>query len=181
MKKNLTRAYVSSNRGCYSKEQVDALSFMKKEKFTLTTVVKSEIPLKDKFWFVINKGELTTRQYQDLAIGCAEVVLEIYESKYPNSKAPREAIQAAKDFLAGIITIEVLRAKRKAAYAAGYAATTAYAAYAAYTAYAAATVYVDVNAATNAANAAKRSQTINKVDYSKLLFDFLLLFIKNNK
>ncbi len=55
MKKDLTRAYVSSERGCYSKEQVDSLSFMKKDKFTVLHIVKSEIPLKDKFWFVIMK------------------------------------------------------------------------------------------------------------------------------
>src|SRR6266436_7077427 len=115
MKKDLTRAYVSSERGCYSKEQVDSLSFMKKDKFTVLHIVKSEIPLKDKFWFVIRKCELTTRQKQDIAIGVAEIVLSIYESKYPNNSAPREAIQAAKDFLNGLITVKVLRQKRNAA------------------------------------------------------------------
>lgn len=93
MKKELTKAYVLANKGCYSREQVEELSFMKKKKEpTLINIVNSEISLKDKFWFVINKGELTYRQKQDLAIICAEIVLEIYESKYPANKAPREAI-----------------------------------------------------------------------------------------
>jgi hypothetical protein len=81
---------------------------------------------------------------KDLAIGCAEIVLAIYEKKYPDNKAPREAIQAAKDYLAGTIGIDELNIKRRAAYAAAYAdayaaAADAAAAYAAYAdAYAAA-------------------------------------------
>ena len=60
-----------------------------------------------------------------------EIVLEIYEKKYHDNKAPREAIQAAKDYLNNTgITLEELRIKRNAAYAA-YAAAAAYAAYAA--------------------------------------------------
>jgi uncharacterized membrane protein YqiK len=152
MKKDLTKAYVSSERGCYSKEQVDGLSFMKKDNFHIKDVVKSEIPLKDKFWFVIRKCELTIRQKQDLAIGCAEIVLAIYESKYPESKAPREAIQAAKDFLAGVITLEVLIQKRDAA---NKARNHAYAAYAAAAAAAAdAAAYAAAAAADAAAYAA---------------------------
>ena len=35
----------------------------------------------------------------------AETVLEIYEKKNPNKKAPREAIQASKDYLNNLIRI----------------------------------------------------------------------------
>ena len=202
MKKELTKAYISSERGCYSKEQVEALSFIKKkEEPTIIDVVESEIPLKDKFWFVINKCELTERQKQDIAIACAEIVLEIYESKYPNDKAPREAIQAAKDFLAGKITIDILRSKRNAvvyaANAAAYAADAAYAANvaaayaadaadAANVAAAAAAAYAANVAAANTAYAANAaalkaiSKTTLKKDFAKLLLNFLLDFINKN-
>src|SRR3990167_7615399 len=56
------------------------------------------------------------------AIDCAERVLPIFEAKYPNDQRPRQAIQAAKDFLAGKITQEELRA---AAASAAYASDAA--------------------------------------------------------
>ena len=49
------------------------------------------------------------------AIDCAESALPIFEAKYPNDQRPRQAIQAAKDYMAGKIT-------REALYAAAYAA-----------------------------------------------------------
>lgn len=157
MKKDLTKEFVASNKGCYDTEKVESLSFMKKDNFTIIDVVKSEIPLKDKFWFVIRKCELTLRQKQDLTIGCAEIVLTIYD-KYPDNKAPREAIQAAKDFLAGIITIETSRQKRDNAHRARNDAYDA-----------------DADAATRSA-----ITNLFKKDFTQLLIKFLIKFIKNN-
>jgi len=66
---------------------------------------------------------MTTLEKKWFAIGCAEVVLSIYEAKYPDNKAPREAIEAAKDYLNDKCTIEFLKEKRSAAaYAAAAAA-----------------------------------------------------------
>ena len=56
------------------------------------------------------------------AIDCAERTLPIWEAKHPNDQRPRLAIQAAKDYMAGKITQEELRA---AAAAAAYAAAAA--------------------------------------------------------
>ena len=64
------------------------------------------------------------------AIDCAERVLPIFEAKYPNDQRPRQAIQAAKDYMAGKISRWALRAAAAyaaAAYAAADAATAAYA------------------------------------------------------
>jgi hypothetical protein len=61
------------------------------------------------------------------AADCAEHVLGLYESKYPNDNRPRNAIQAARDFANGRISLDELNA---AAYAAN-AADAAAAAYAA--------------------------------------------------
>ena len=45
----------------------------------------------------------TKQQNQKIAIFSAELVLDIFEKKSPNDKRPREAIQAAKDYLVGLI------------------------------------------------------------------------------
>ena len=78
------------------------------------------------------------------AADCAERVLRLYEARYPDNPAPRQAIQAARDFVSGLID-------KDAAYAAAYAANAAYAyADAANVAYA----YADAAAARAAAAAA---------------------------
>jgi hypothetical protein len=81
------------------------------------------------------------------AIYCAEQVLDIFEVNHPKDDRPRKAIQAAKDYLAGKITIDEVRA------AAAYADSAAYAA-AANAAYADSAAYAAANAAAYAANAA---------------------------
>jgi hypothetical protein len=67
MKTQFTQDYLVQNKGCYSLEQVMALSFMQKPEFTLQDIVNSEIPLKDKFWFVTKKCDLAIRQNQDIS------------------------------------------------------------------------------------------------------------------
>jgi hypothetical protein len=70
------------------------------------------------------------------AADCAEHVLHIFGNKYPNDTRPYEAIQAARQFANGEISLDELKIKRTAAAdaadAAAYAAdAAAYAAYAA--------------------------------------------------
>ena len=65
------------------------------------------------------------------AADCAEHVLGLYESKYPNDTRPRNAIQAARDFANGRISLDELNAAAYAAYANAAAAYAAYAAAAA--------------------------------------------------
>ena len=68
----------------------------------------------------------------------AERVLHIFEEKYPDDKRPREAIQGARDYVEGKITLDELKVFRRAAYAvyAVYAADAVDAAAAAYAAHA---------------------------------------------
>jgi len=196
MKKEFNKQYIVDNKGCYKSEQVMNLSFIKKEIISINDIIESEISLKDKYWWVIRKCDLTLTQKQMIAIGVAEIVLEIYETKYPDNKVPREAIQAAKDYLAGSVTSEFLRSKRNtaayaadayAAYAADAYAAVAYAAYAAvaYAAYAAAYAAVAdaayaYAAAAYAADAAAYVDAKNpKKKFTDLLFNFLKEFIKN--
>jgi hypothetical protein len=156
MKKEFTKEYILSNRGCYSEEQVEGLSFINKETITLKDMLTSELSLKNKFWWLCKKCELTKDENILIAIKCAKIVLHLYEDKYPKDDRPRKAILAAEKYL----ETHDVNAAANAAYAAAnaaandaaYAAANA-AANAAYAAAANATVNAAANAAVNAAYA----------------------------
>jgi len=88
-------------------------------------------------------------QRVEIAIYCADRVIDIFEDKYPNDDRPRKAINAAKTWLK-----EPTEENRSAANAADAAANAAaYAAYAAaYAAYAADAAYAAAYAAADAAD-----------------------------
>jgi hypothetical protein len=85
MLKIFNKAYYLSHRGCYVKEKMEGLVDTNPHA-TLQKFLNWPIPIKDKFYFVRNYTELTTKQKQLLALMCAKVSLEIYENKYPNNK-----------------------------------------------------------------------------------------------
>lgn len=86
------------NRGCYWYDELMECSFMKgKGNITLKEILKSEIPLKDKYWFVCKKL-LTKKQNVKLAIGVATLVLHLFEERYQKDNRPRKAIEAAKKY-----------------------------------------------------------------------------------
>lgn len=130
MKTTFTKS--TAKFGCYKENDNNQDQFLPNENFTISDVLNADVPLKDKAWFIRYNCEFTDTQFREFAIGCALCVLPIYEAKYPNNKAPREAIEAAKAYLAGTINIDELRTKRGSAAAAAYAAAAdAYAAAAA--------------------------------------------------
>ena len=98
------------------------------------------------------------KHYVSYAVFAAEQVIDIYEKKYPDNKASRKAIEAAKKCIENPSKVN----KKAAATAAADAATAAYAAYAAaadaataaYAAAAAATAAYAAAAAATAAYAA---------------------------
>ena len=84
------------------------------------------------------KGWSTRQQIVLVACDCAELVLPIYEKKYPDDKRVRNCIEVTRKWANGKATIEEVRQARRAAddaYAAAAdgdaAAAAAYAAYAA--------------------------------------------------
>ena len=204
MKQTFTKQFMIENKGCYDLSDLMSTSFMKtgSEEISLQSILKSEIPLKDKYWFCCRKL-FTKRQNQEIAISVAEIVLEIYEKRYPDNKAPREAIQAAKDYINETgITLEELRQKRAyaaaaaadayadAAYAyadaadAAYAAADAYAAAAA-DAYAAAAdaayaAAADADAAAAAADADADAAYAGKKTFKEILLMNLIDFCERS-
>jgi len=113
-----------------------------------------------------------------LAIFAAKLVIGIYEKKYPGEDRPREAIEAAKKWLADPTekNSAAANAAANAAYAAAHAAASAAAYAAANAAYAAAhaanaahAAYAAANAAASAAanaaaNAAALEATLSKIE-----------------
>jgi hypothetical protein len=69
----------------------------------------------------------------ELAIFCADLVLKIYEEKYPNDKRPREAIEAAKNWIKNPIAASAASAA-SAARAASAASAASWATWAAWAA-----------------------------------------------
>jgi hypothetical protein len=103
-------------------------------------------------------GWPSVRQVVGTAARCAETVLHIYETKYPDNNSPRECIEACYRYERGEIDEDELK-KYAAAYADTYAADAAayaatYAAYVAYVAYAYDAAAYAAYAAACAANAA---------------------------
>jgi hypothetical protein len=155
------------NCGCYSQEKLLSCSFMKDEVITNKSILNSEIPLKDKYWFFCKKV-LSKEQNQQIAISCSELVLPIYENKYLENKAPREAIEAAKLYITGHISLDELLLKKRAAAAASSAAAafSAYAADAADAAFSAAAA----SAADAAADAAFSAAAASAADAADAAF-----------
>ena len=89
-------------------------------------------------WLLLQTQSLDKQTSVKLACLCAEHVLSIYESKYPDDKRPRLAIEAAKawadnptDEKLALVKLAAWKARRsacEAAYAADDAADDAYAA-----------------------------------------------------
>jgi hypothetical protein len=50
-------------------------------------------------WYLRRKKLLSKNQSVQIAINCAESVIDIYKKKYPHNKAPYNAIQAAKNWI----------------------------------------------------------------------------------
>jgi len=170
--------FLLENTGCYKKSKVENLFPKDREVVSYKDILQSNIPLEDKYWFFCHRV-FTDSQNRHLAIKIAEVVLPIFEDKYPEDNRPRKAIEAARLYLAGEIGIEELEAAagaaaRAAAYAAGAAArAAAYAGDAARAAaYAAAYAGDAARAAAYAAGAADA--------YKTKLTNILTNFIENN-
>jgi hypothetical protein len=111
------------------------------------------------------KASTDPMEKRSLAVKCAEIVLFIWEEKYPTDKRPRKAIEAAKAYLADPTETNrnaIKSAADAAIAAADYAYATADADYADYTEAAAeaaayAATYVYAAYATDAADAAIRA------------------------
>lgn len=109
MKKNFTKAFILSHRGCFEREQIVGL-MQGFDPVTLDQVLGAEFPFNDKAHFIITKGDLTDRQKQILNINIAEVVLPLFEKEYPKNDYARNAIKSAKAYLENKITLAELKA-----------------------------------------------------------------------
>ena len=144
-----------------SKTPLQALSYVKGEILAEVEVRGDSIVQDDKeCWSemrVTKAWNWTKLDSVALAIFAAELVIGIFEKKYPEDKRPRKAIEAAKKYLENPTQVNAAAAHAAAyaAYDATYAAYDAYdATYAAYAAAHAAHAAYDAAHAAHAAHAA---------------------------
>ena len=117
MKTRFTKNYIIDNKGCYDLSQVEKLKCINNKSITLKQLFR-DLPIKDFTWFLVKSCDLTLTEKKQFAIHCAKQVLPIYEKHYPEDKRIRECIEATELYLKGDISIDELREKRHAAYAA---------------------------------------------------------------
>jgi hypothetical protein len=107
---------------------IKLLSFLNKieaddEPLELKTILESN-GTSDTIW-ALRAVEDYDKEIHLMAADFAESVLHIFEEKYPEDNRPRKAINAARDFANGLITVEQLDAAGSAAGAAAWAAWAA--------------------------------------------------------
>ena len=126
MEQIFSKKFMQDNCGCYKEEngKLESMVLKGREEITYQDILDSEIPLRDKYWFFCKKV-FSKKQNQQISIQVAECVLPIYEAKHPDNKSPREAIEVAKLFFTGHISLEKLLAAKRAAAAAAAAADAA--------------------------------------------------------
>ena len=162
MKTEFTKEFMTSNRGCYSREKMLNVKCVEDDNITLENLF-NDLPINDFAWFFVRKCELTLIQKQRFALQCAKVVLPIFEKYNPNDKRVRECIDATGLFLDGKLTKDELIIKRRAAVAAVDAVDAAAAASAGSYTYADA-AYADAAAAYAAVVAAAYADAYDAAD-----------------
>jgi hypothetical protein len=90
------------------------------EPLSIATIIQSN-GIKDAVW-ALRAVEGKDKEIRLFAADCAELVLHIFENRYPNDDRPRKAIQAARDYANGVIGKDELAAARAAAWDAARAA-----------------------------------------------------------
>jgi hypothetical protein len=164
-----------------SKRVIDAMRYVNMEHLALVEVRgRSDLSESDKeCWSemrIVEAWDWTKEDSIALAIYAAELVIEIYEKQYPNGNKPRQAIEAAKNYLAKPTEENRAAADAAADAAAGAAGAAAYAAadaaaraaraaaYAAAGAAAYAAAYAAAGAAAYAAASAADERTLDQCE-----------------
>lgn len=109
MKKTFSQEYIMNNRGCYSKQHVRALFDENNlecwKSISIDDILNSNIPLEDKFWFVCKNTGLHDDVNKVLALSIASLILPIFEELCPDDMRPRQALEAARGYAAGKVSL----------------------------------------------------------------------------
>ena len=94
------------------------------QEINLLTILESN-GVQDMLWCLRTTIQDSKKVTSQLAIEFAEISLPVFEERYPEDHRPRRAIQAARDYCNGTISVEDLAAARRDADAAADAADAA--------------------------------------------------------
>lgn len=105
----------------YGRDRLTKLFGRRKNVTALDILGCKSVPVKDRFWVVLRNHFLDDKALRLWAADCARHVLHFFAEKYPEDKRPREAIEAARRFARGEITLEQMTAAGAAAWATAWA------------------------------------------------------------
>lgn len=134
IQKSFTREYILANCGCYARDKmnsIDLCSFMEDESefVTLSSIIESEIPLKDKYWFVCNHINDECDKIKLIEYVYNRVISYVGNLTIENGVI-KEALSAAVEYLRGIISETVkkerLHFSNDTAFAVGFCADNDY-------------------------------------------------------
>lgn len=114
MKQTFTEAFIRDNIGCYSSEDINEYLADGSGNVTLNKIIQSDMPLGRKFQFICENAA-EAAEYKAIAVAVAEIVLPIFARQYPDDKRPEDCLHAIKQYIAGDISLDQLKAKRNAA------------------------------------------------------------------
>ena len=106
----------------YTRQRVTKL-FAGRKTVSALNILDMGIPDEDKIWAAVRAS--TKPQYVEFACQCAESVLPLYETYYPDGKRPRQCIDITRRYMAGDATKDELYTAAEAADAARAAAGAA--------------------------------------------------------
>lgn len=98
MKTEFSKSYLLSNRGCFTREDINESVLNDKDSITMYELVTHEtIRLEDSLWFIIEHGELTNNQIVGLSSKMCSMVLPMYEDDY-NCTSLHDALETIDEW-----------------------------------------------------------------------------------
>ena len=83
------------------------------ENFTIDDVLNTNVPLKDKAWFILHNCDFTNDELKCFAFNCASIVLPIYEKSNKNINTPRKCLEITQAYLNNSVSITELTEAQK--------------------------------------------------------------------
>ncbi len=111
--KKIIQNYIIKNQNYITKENLMLICSLNMNTITVSLILKSQLSLKAKFYFICTRYA-TYETKKLIALSCAEIMLNLY-APFTSKQTLIESIQAAREFLNGVTTIEILRDRRAAA------------------------------------------------------------------
>jgi len=99
----------------YSRDRIESL-FAGRHELSAVDIIELEIPIDDRLWAAVRTDLIDESTIRLWSADCAERVLGLFEKVIPDDNRPRQAIEAARAYARGTISIEEMYAAWSAAW-----------------------------------------------------------------